>query len=129
MLKYSLFTSTIRYVIIPQIPKLLQKKIYIVFFIQYKNEWKEHKFWRQEDQEKRFLQKQKAFKIDDIEVNKIVLSKEEPYGIIKATKYFIGYIDNDVVRPICIMPPQMVGYAKNFESNKTMSFKLMITNY
>ena len=33
------------------------------------------------------------------------------------------------IRPICIMPRQMVGYAKNFESNKTMSFRLMITNY
>ena len=52
------------------------KKI-LVFFIQYKNEWKEHKFWRQK--KKWLLQKQKSNEIDDIDVNKILVSKEEPY--------------------------------------------------
>ena len=36
---------------------------------------------------------------------------------------FIGYNDDDVIRPLCIMGPQMIGYIKHFDSNK-MSFKV-----
>ena len=39
-------------------------------------------------------------------------------------KYFIGYNDDDVIRPLCIRLPQMIGYVKCFDSNKTMSFKV-----
>ena len=38
-------------------------------------------------------------------------------------KYFIGYND-DVIRPLCIKLPQMIGYVKHIDSNKTMSFKV-----
>ena len=37
--------------------------------------------------------------------------------------YFIGYNDNDVIRPLWIKPLQMIGYVKHFDSKKTMSFK------
>ena len=40
-------------------------------------------------------------------------------------KYFIGYDDNDEIRPFCIMLPQMIRYAKYFDDNKTMSFKFI----
>ena len=40
-------------------------------------------------------------------------------------KYFIGYNDDDVIRPLCINHPQMVGYVKCFDSNKTMPFKVI----
>ena len=39
-------------------------------------------------------------------------------------KYFIGYNDGDVIRPLCIILPQMIGYVKHFNSNNTMSFKV-----
>ena len=39
-------------------------------------------------------------------------------------KYFIGYNDGDVIRPLCILLPKMIGYVKHFDSNKTMSFKV-----
>ena len=42
----------------------------------------------------------------------------------KTSKYFIGYNDDDVTRPLCIRLPQMIGYAKYFDINKTMSFKV-----
>ena len=35
----------------------------------------------------------KVFNIDDIDVNKILVSKKEPYGKNNALKYFIGYND------------------------------------
>ena len=52
------------------------------------------------------------------------VSKEESYGAQNSFKYFIGYNDNDVIRPLCVKLPQMTGYAKKFEFNSTMSFKI-----
>ena len=71
-----------------------------------------------------FYKNKKLFKIDDKDVNKILVSKKEPYGKTNSFKYFIGYNDNDDIRPLCIKLPQMIGYAKYFQSNKTMSFKV-----
>ena len=39
-------------------------------------------------------------------------------------KYFIGYNDDDVIRPLCTKLPQMIGYVKGFDSNKTTSFQV-----
>ena len=63
-------------------------------------------------------------KIDNIDVNEILVSKEEPYGTKNSFKYFIGYNHNDVIRPLCIKLPQMIGYTKQFDSNTTISFKI-----
>ena len=69
-----------------------------------------------------FYKNKRLFKTDDIDVNKMLVSKKEPYDKKSSFKYFIGYDDNDVIRPLCIKLPQMIGYAKYFDSNKTMSF-------
>ena len=60
--------------------------------------------------------------IEDIDLNNILVSKKEPYGNKNSFKYFIGYNDNDVIRPLCIRLPQMTGYARKFNENTTMSF-------
>ena len=60
--------------------------------------------------------------IKDIDVNNILVSKKEPYGNKNSFKYFIGYYDNDVIRPLCIRFPQMTGYARKLDENATMSF-------
>ena len=40
-------------------------------------------------------------------------------------KYFIGYTKDDIVKPLCIILPQMSGYRKYFEnSGKNMSFMI-----
>ena len=31
-------------------------------------------------------------------------------------KYFIGYKDNNIVRPLCIILPQISGYVKYFDN-------------
>ena len=54
-----------------------------------------------------FYKNKKLFKIDDIDVNKILVSKKEPYGTKKSIKSLIGYDDN-VIRPLCIKLPQMI---------------------
>ena len=68
-------------------------------------------------------------KIDDVDVNKKLVSKKEPYGTKNARKYFIGYNDNDVIRPLCIRLPQMTGYAKKFNENATMFFRVNSKQY
>ena len=46
-----------------------------------------------------FYKKKKVFQIDYIDVNKILVSKKEPYGTKNSLKYFSGYNDNNVIRP------------------------------
>ena len=70
---------------------------------------------------KDFYNNKKQFKIKDIDINKILISKPESYGIKNANKDIIGYTD-DIIRPIHIFLPQMNGYVKCFDDNKTMSF-------
>ena len=71
-----------------------------------------------------FYKNKKFFSLNDIDVNKILVSKKESYGTKNSLKYFIGYNDGDVIRPLCILLPQMIGYVKHFDSNMTMSFKV-----
>ena len=61
----------------------------------------------------------------DVDANKILVFKNEPYGTKKALKYVIGYNNNDVIRPLCLRLPQITGYAKKFNENATMSFSLL----
>ena len=58
-----------------------------------------------------------------IYLRQTLVSKEEPYGSKNSFKYFIGYSGNVIV-PLCIKLPQMIGYVKSFESNTTMYFKI-----
>ena len=89
-----------------------------------KKEWKEHKLWRQKNKKSGFYKSKKVTSIDDVNVNKILVSKKEPYDTKNALKYFIGHNDNDVIRPLCVRLPQMRGSAKKFnENNATMSFR------
>ena len=71
-----------------------------------------------------FYKNKKVFQTDDIDVNKILVSKKEPYDTKNALKYFIGYNDNDVIRPLCLRLPEMTGYAKKFNENAIMSFRV-----
>ena len=73
----------------------------------------------------------KVFNIDDVDVNKILVSKKEQYDKYKSFKYFIGYNDNDVIRPLYLELSQMTGYSNKLNKNKntnkstiTMSFKI-----
>ena len=62
--------------------------------------------------------KNKIFiKIDDTDVNKWLISTEEPCDTKISFKYFIGYNDNNVIRPLCIKLPQMIGYVRKFDGN------------
>ena len=69
-----------------------------------------------------FYKNRKIAKIDDIDVDKILVSKKESYGKKNPFKYFIGYNDNDVIGPLCVRLIQMTGYFRKFDENAAMSF-------
>ena len=76
----------------------------------------------------------KISNINDIDVNKMLVSKKEQYGKYNSSKYFIGYNDNDVIRPLYLFISQTTGYINKFEKNKiTMSLmvkdKQLLQNY
>ena len=71
-----------------------------------------------------FYKNKKLFNLNDIDVNKILVSKKESYGTKNSLKYFLGYDDGGVIKPLCILLPQVIGYVKHVDSNKTMSFKV-----
>ena len=70
-----------------------------------------------------FYNNKKVFKIDDVNVNKILVSKKDLHGTKNALKYFNRCNDNDVIRPLCVRLRQMTGYAKKFNENATISFR------
>ena len=72
-----------------------------------------------------FYKNKKLFKIEDIYINKLLVSKKESHGTKNSLKYLIGYNDDDAIRPLFIKLPQMIGYVKHFDSDKTMSFKVI----
>ena len=61
-----------------------------------------------------FYKNNKANRIGDIDVSKILVSQKETYGTKTSFKYFIGCNENDVIRPLCVRLPQMTGYDRRF---------------
>ena len=61
--------------------------------------------------------------IYDIDVNKILVSKKEPYGKNNSFTYFIWYNDKDVIRPLRLRLSQMTDNIKNFKENKSQKNK------
>ena len=59
----------------------------------------------------------KIFNIDDIDINKILISKKETYGKYNSFKYFIGCND-DVIKPLYLFLSQKTGYITKYDKNK-----------
>ena len=60
--------------------------------------------------------------LDSVDLSKIVVSSR--WKLNDTTyKYFCAYLNNDVIRPLCVILPQMNGYIKYFDDGgKNMSF-------
>ena len=69
-----------------------------------------------------FYSSKQAISLDSANLNKIVVSNK--WEINDTTyKYFCGYLNNDVIQPLCVILPQMSGYIKYFDNGgKNMSF-------
>ena len=72
-----------------------------------------------------FYKNKKIFNINDIDVNKILVSKKEKYGKYNSFKHFIGYNDNNIMKSLYLELPQMNGYINKFDKNTiTLSLKV-----
>ena len=71
-----------------------------------------------------FYKNRKINNIEEIDANDILVSKKEPYGTKSSFKYFIGYNDNDIIRPLRVKLPQMNKYVRKFDKNVTIWFWL-----
>ena len=71
-----------------------------------------------------FYKNKNMFNIDDIDVNKILVSKKETYAKNNSLVYFIGYNDNDVIGPLCLKLSQMTGYINKFKENIAISLRV-----
>ena len=71
---------------------------------------------------KEFHKSKQPIDLDLINVDQIVVSDKFKHSD-DGFKYFIGYKEGEIVKPLCIILPQMTGYIKYFENGgKNMSF-------
>ena len=77
---------------------------------------------------KDFYNNKKQFNIEDININKILISKPETYENIMR-KYIIGY-NNNTISPLQLFLPKMTGYLNVFKDGaRKMSFLLIMMNF
>ena len=104
--------------------EVLQNK-WVLFFSQYnKNEWKDTKIWHIRVDKKEFHKSKQPIDLDLVNVYQIVLSDKFKHSD-DGFKYFTGYKEGEIVKPLCTILPQMSGYIKYFENGgKNMSFMI-----
>ena len=70
---------------------------------------------------KEFHKSKEPIDLLSVNVGQIVVSDKSEHN--ESFKYFIGYWEGEIVKPLCIILPQMSGYIKYFENGgKNMSF-------
>ena len=79
-------------------------------------------FGDKEVDKKEFYASKQAILLSSVDLNKIVVSSK--WKINDTTyKYLCGYLNNDVIQPLCVILPHMSGYIKYFDDGgKNMSF-------
>ena len=71
---------------------------------------------------KKFNKSKQTIDLDLLNADQIVVSEKFKHSD-DGFKYFIGYKEGEIVKPLCIILPQMTGYIKYFENGgKNMSF-------
>ena len=71
---------------------------------------------------KEFHKSKQPVDLMSVNVDQIVVSDKFKHNN-EGFKYFIGYQEGEIVKPLCIILPQMSGYIKYFENGgKNMSF-------
>ena len=73
--------------------------------------------------EYKFHQNKSPVSISDIDINKIVVSNNLPFGK-QDFKDIIGYKDSGKIIPLCIFHPQMIIYKINFDENRCIYFSI-----
>ena len=71
---------------------------------------------------KKFHMSKKPIVLMSVDIDQIVVSDKFNH-INNGSRYFIGYQESEIVKPLCIMLLQMTGYIKYFEyGGISMSF-------
>ena len=71
---------------------------------------------------KRFHRSKEPIDLLSVDLDQIVVSDKFKHNN-EGFKYFIGYQEGEIVKPLCIILPQMSGYIKYFENGgKRMTF-------
>ena len=80
------------------------------------------KFGDKEVEKKEFYSSKQATLSNSVDLSKIVASNK--WKINDTTyKYLCGYLNNDIIQPLCVILPQVSGYIKYFDDGgKNMSF-------
>ena len=74
---------------------------------------------------KEFHKSKQPIDLDLINVDQIVVVSDKFKHSVDCFKYFIGYKEGEIVKPLSIILPQMSGYIKYFENGcKNMSFSI-----
>ena len=71
---------------------------------------------------KKFHRSKEPIDLLSVDLDQIVVSHKFKHND-EGFKYFIGYLKGEIIKPLCIILPQMSGYIKYFENgSKNMSF-------
>ena len=64
---------------------------------------------------KEFHKSKQPIDLKSVNVNQIVVSDRFKHSD-EGFKYFIGYQEDEIVKPLCVILPQISGYIKYFEN-------------
>ena len=99
----------------------LQNK-WVLFLLSIRMSEKTLKFDNIRVNKKEFHKSKQPIDLMSVNVDQIVVSDKFKHNN-EGFKYFIGYQEGEIVKPLCIILPQMSGYIKYFENGgKNMSF-------
>ena len=91
-------------------------------FFKYKYDWKTLKFNNIRLNRKEFHTSKELIDFFSVDLDQIVVSDKFKHND-EGFKHFIGYLEGEIIKPLCIILPQMNGYIKYFENgSKNMSF-------
>ena len=77
---------------------------------------------------KEFHKSKQPIKLDLINIDQVVISGKFKHSN-DGFKYFVGYKEDEIVKPLCIVLPHMSGYIKYFENGgKNMPFVIKDDN-
>ena len=71
---------------------------------------------------KEFLKSKEPIDLMSVNTDQIIISNKFKHSE-EGDKYYIGYQENEIVKPLCIILPQMSGYIKYFKNNGKNSGK------
>ena len=73
---------------------------------------------------KKFHKSKQAIDLSLVNIDQIVVFKKFKHND-DGLKYFIGYQEDEIIKPLCIILPQTIGYIKYFQNDgKNMSFMI-----